>query len=537
MRTPPRRRAYVNRINCHNSRANNKRQLKLSCDPTEPLSVFYSKALPGQAKPRSTRTQSSTSCKKKSKRLLLVPEIAIATHLVERLRDYFGEQALLWHSGISKKHREERWLRAINGEPLLLIGTRSALFVPLPKLAMITIDEEQDSAYKQWDQEPRFHARVVAQFLATQYRCPLVLGSATPSLETIFSAKQGLTTTLRLTERYGGSRLPTVELIDRRGTPTAESLSPASHKALADTLAQKRQAIVLINRRGAAPLVLCENCGHIWRCQQCERTLVWHQVPRQSLRCHFCDQTTAAPDSCPACQKKMVVARGHGSQRIEQMAQSLHSTARVARLDADISSSAKKIKELTRELNDGMIDVLVGTQLVAKGWDLEKVDLVIVLNADQGLLSPDFRAHERTVQLLWQVAGRAGRRNHQGRVLIETTQPDHPAFTAVASHTYERFVSQELAERKRFGYPPHKHVVMFYRSSGQLDEAETLRSQLWSLRQTLQDPDVHILPAQRTLKPRGKHAISISLLTTKPAAWIRQAPPDWSVDLDPESLL
>jgi len=464
--------------------------------------------------------------------LMLVPEIAMATHLVERIQRYFGPHAVVWHSAMTPKTKYETWQRALSGEPLLLIGPRSALFVPLPNLGAIIMDEEHDGAYKQWDQEPRVHARVVAAELAKLASCPLVLGSATPSIETLAQS----ITRLQLPERFGGSPLPRIELVDRTGSPSDLAFAPASVEAIRDTLAQGLQVLVLINRRGAAPAVLCQQCGHIWRCKSCQRPLVWHVSPTTHLECHFCKTRAPLPGDCPECGSNIVRFFGLATQRVEAELKALFPAAKVARLDADISRSHAKLSKITEELASGKINILVGTQLVAKSWDIEKLHLVVILNADQGLLTADFRSHERTVQLLWQVAGRAGRRKKQGLVLIETMQPDHPALTAVVKHDYALFVMRELADRKKFGYPPFRHVVNLYQpltKSGTLDQAHELGQKI--VARDLTETDV--LPARDQLQPRGKRIAVLTVVTPDPVQLYKTVPLDWSIDLDPESLI
>lgn len=475
---------------------------------------------------------------KRQQALLLVPEIAMATHLVERIQRYFGDLAVVWHSALPQKKRHEIWERAARGGPMLVIGPRSALFVPLPKLGCIIIDEEHDGAYKQWDQEPRLHARVVAAELARLANCPLVLGSATPSIETLDQVQRGLIKRERLHERYGGSPLPKIELVDRGATPSTEIFSQATIEALRETLGQKLQALVLINRRGSSPTVLCEQCGHIWRCKQCERPLVWHVAPATHLECHFCQTRAPLPTTCPECGNAAIRLRGFGTQRVEAELRALFRDAQVARLDADISRSQKKLTKVASDLASGAVDILVGTQLVAKSWDIEKLHLVIILNADQGLLTADFRSHERTVQLLWQVAGRAGRRKRQGLVLIETLQPDHPALQAVVSHNYDIFVERELADRKRFGYPPYRHVVTLYKATTTTSAEQTLseaRSLATKLRSRKSAP-VEVLPEREHVLPRGKRIVVLTVLTAEPAKVFSQVPMDWSIDLDPETF-
>ncbi|MFO0704397.1 MAG: primosomal protein N' [Candidatus Andersenbacteria bacterium] len=478
--------------------------------------------------------------------VLLVPEIAIATHLVERLQRYFGPRAAIWHSGLRGPERSRIWSAAVTGQPMLLIGPRSALFVPLAKLGTIILDEEHDGAYKQWDQEPRFHARVVARELARLANCPLILGSATPSIETLQQVTLGKTERLVLPQRFGGSDLPEVQLVDLSATPAGQVLAPATEQALRETLVQGLQAIILLNRRGAAPAVVCQACGHQWRCARCERLLVWHVAPTPHLACHFCALTQAVPSACPECKTAVLRLQGVGTQRVEAELKALYPAARVARLDADISRSAGRLADITNKLSEGAIDLLVGTQLVAKGWDLEKLHLVVVLNADQGLQTPDFRAHERTVQLLWQVAGRAGRRKKRGQVLIETHYPEHPAIRAIVQHNYATFAEQELAERKRYGYPPFRHIVTLYHEANPNDpsvvqRATTLTKTLLKKLSSEATNGAHslseILPPTIHTLPRGKKIVALSVLTQRPAHVLAVVPPEWSVDLDPEQLL
>jgi len=392
--------------------------------------------------------------------LLLTPEIALAARLVGQARARFGERVALLHSALSDGERNDEWRRIRGGHADVVIGTRSAVFAPLPRLALIVVDEEHDGAYKQ-EESPRYHARDVALMRGREQGVPVLLGSATPSMETYARALEGHYRHLHLPGRVHDRPLPAVQLIDLReqqpvrprGTITRPLL-----EALSDTLERGEQAMLLLNRRGFSPLLLCPGCGHTWQCSHCKVTLTFHRESR-SLRCHYCDAREQVPASCGTCGERLLVTVGTGTEGLLDELTELLPKARIARMDRDTTRTKDAHLNILRDMEARRIDVLIGTQMIAKGHDLPGVTLVGVVCADQGIHAPDFRAAEAVFTLLTQVAGRAGRHERPGRVLLQTYSPDHPAVRHAMCHDYRSFASEELDLRRAVGFPPAGRVI------------------------------------------------------------------------------
>jgi len=391
--------------------------------------------------------------------LVLVPEIPLTHQILARLRGRFGDACLaVLHSGLRPGERREQWERLRRGTTPIAVGARSALFAPLEDLGLIVIDEEHDGAYKN-DEGFRYHARDLADRRARASGCPLLLGSATPSLETRHAADRGEVRLVRLPRRIGGRPLPAVEIVDlereRAVTPRGRKLilTGPLRRALRETLAAGGQALLLHNRRGFSTKIFCFDCGHAERCKHCDIALVYH-APEGDLRCHYCDYRTPPPETCPGCGAPETALLGVGTQRVEEEVRARFPEARVMRLDRDTARRRGATEAVLRALRDGEVDVVVGTQMLAKGHDFPGVRLVGVVLADLGLHLPDFRAAERTFQLLTQVAGRAGRGRLPGRVVVQTFSPQHYAVAPVRTHDYEAFCREELAQRRALDYPP-----------------------------------------------------------------------------------
>jgi len=390
--------------------------------------------------------------------LVLVPEITLTHQILARLRARFGDVLAVLHSGLRPGERLEQWQRLRAGRTPIAVGARSALFAPLEKLGVIVIDEEHDGAYKN-EEGFRYHARDVAALRARAAGCPVVLGSATPALETRHAADTGEVRRLVLAHRIGGRPLPAVEIVDlareRERAPRGRKiiLSPTLRRALGETLAGNGQAILFLNRRGFSTTIFCFDCGHAERCPDCDLALVYH-AGEQALRCHYCEHRREPPAHCSGCGAPDTALLGLGTERVEEEVRSLFPRARIARLDRDTAARRGTTERVLRELRSGELDVLVGTQMVAKGHDFPGVRLVGVVAADVGLHLPDFRAAERTFQLLTQVAGRAGRDARPGRVVVQTFVPAHYAVQPVRDHDYERFYAEELTHRASAGFPP-----------------------------------------------------------------------------------
>ena len=386
--------------------------------------------------------------------LFLLPEINLTPQLLKRVSERFGQvPTAVLHSQTAAGRRTQDYLRAMTGQAKLVIGTRLAVFTPLPDLALIVVDEEHDASFKQ-DNELRYHARDLAVWRGKQSACPVVLGSATPSLESWHKAQSGGYRLLELTQRARrAARPPQVEILDVRRQQLDNGFSQQALKLIQENHQNGGLTLVYLNRRGFAPALFCGDCGHIFGCPRCSAKMVLHQRARQ-LRCHHCDFRQAIPRKCPDCGNQDLTAVGHGTQRVEETLKSFLPQATVVRVDRDSTARKNDWERLYRDIADNRIDVLVGTQMLAKGHDFARLNLVVVLNADGSLYSADFRAPEKLFAELMQVAGRAGRADAAGRVLIQTQLPEHPVFAAVQAQDYPAFAAHELAERKMFGMPP-----------------------------------------------------------------------------------
>ena len=401
--------------------------------------------------------------------LVLVPEIPLTHQILGRLRGRFGDALAVLHSGLRPGERIEQWEHLRGGSTRIAVGARSALFAPLENLGVIVIDEEHDGAYKN-DEGFRYHARNLAALRARAAGCPVVLGSATPSLEVRFAADRGELRRLVLPSRIGRRPLPAVEIVDlaqeRALAPHGAKLilSRPLKRAIGEVLANGGQTILFLNRRGFSTQVLCFECGHAERCSDCDVALVYH-ASEQVLRCHYCDQRRTPPESCSGCGRPDTALLGLGTERVEEEVRSRFPDARIARLDRDTAARRGFTQRVLHDIRARTIDILIGTQMVAKGHDFPGVQLVGVIAADVGLHMPDFRAAERTFQLLTQVAGRAGRDNTPGRVIVQTFAPSHYAIEPVRNHDYEHFYEQELSHRAALGFPPFGSLVQIVLSA------------------------------------------------------------------------
>ena len=392
--------------------------------------------------------------------LILVPEISLTPQLVARFRGRFeknGVRIAILHSGLSAGERYDAWREIIRHQIKIVIGARSAIFAPLQNLGLIVVDEEHESSYKQGEGF-RYNARDLALVRGQHQNCPVLLGSATPSFASYYRSEQGALTRLTLEKRVHDGGLPKVELIDLKEQVVDGELSHILIEAIQQTLEQREQVLLLLNRRGFAPFLLCADCGESFHCPNCDITLTYHQQGRQ-LRCHYCDYNDPVPAHCSKCQGLNIEPQGVGTERLEQELEELFPTARIARMDRDTTSRKGAHQKIMTEMLDRKIDILVGTQMVAKGHDFPGVTLVGVLGADSTLNFPDFRSGERSFSLFTQVAGRAGRACGGGRVYIQSYNPDHYALTCAADQDYQDFYLQELPFREELGYPPCGHLV------------------------------------------------------------------------------
>ena len=386
--------------------------------------------------------------------LFLLPEINLTPQLLKRVENRFADvPTAVLHSQMAAGRRTQDYLRAMLGQAKLVIGTRLAVFTPLPDVGLIVVDEEHDGSFKQ-DNELRYHARDLAVWRAKQSGCPVVLGSATPSLESWHKAQSGAYRLLQLTERaHAAARLPQVDILNVGRLKLDNGFSPQALQLLKQNFEAGGMSLVYLNRRGFAPALFCGDCGHTFGCPNCSAKMVLHQRARQ-LRCHHCDHREPIPFKCPDCGNQDLTAVGHGTQRVEETLRAFLPKAIVVRVDRDSTAHKNDWADLYRRIADNEIDILVGTQMLAKGHDFARLNLVIVLNADGSLYSADFRAPERLFAELMQVSGRAGRADKPGKVLIQTQLPEHPVFAAVKAQDYAVFAENELNERQMFAMPP-----------------------------------------------------------------------------------
>ena len=386
--------------------------------------------------------------------LFLLPEINLTPQLLKRVEDRFADvPTAVLHSQMAAGRRTQDYLRAMLGQAKLVIGTRLAVFTPMDDVGLIVVDEEHDGSFKQ-DNELRYHARDLAVWRAKQSGCPIILGSATPSLESWHKAQSGAYRLLQLTERaHTAAQLPQVEILNVGRLKLDNGFSPQALQLLKQNFEAGGMSLVYLNRRGFAPALFCGDCGHTFGCPNCSAKMVLHQRARQ-LRCHHCDHREPIPFKCPDCGNQDLTAVGHGTQRVEETLRAFLPKAAVVRVDRDSTAHKNDWADLYRRIADNEIDILVGTQMLAKGHDFARLNLVIVLNADGSLYSADFRAPERLFAELMQVSGRAGRADKPGKVLIQTQLPEHPVFAAVKVQNYAVFAENELNERQMFAMPP-----------------------------------------------------------------------------------
>lgn len=407
--------------------------------------------------------------------LYLVPEIALTTQLISRIKKYFGDKVGVYHSRFSENERVEIWNSVLSNQTKkegfnqtqhqIILGARSALFLPFDNIGLIIVDEEHDSSYKQHDPAPRYHARDAAIYLAGLHKAKVLLGTATPCIETYYNAKQNKYGLVELTERFGNAVLPEIKIIDTRNSESNKEtqdnvITAPLFDEIKNTLARKEQVILFQNRRGFAPYTECRACGHVPCCIQCDVSLIYHKAT-QKLTCHYCGYTTSPPKTCAACGSSDLRYRGFGTQKIEEEIEIMLPDAKIKRMDIDSTRSKNAYKQIIDEFDAGEIDILTGTQMVTKGLDFDNVGLVGILQADHLLSYPDFRSHERAFQLMTQVSGRAGRKDKRGTVLIQTTQPDNKIIEWVIAHNFKQMYGSLVAEREEFLYPPFTRLFNF----------------------------------------------------------------------------
>jgi primosomal protein N' (replication factor Y) len=404
--------------------------------------------------------------------LLLVPEINLTPQLLQRITAALpGTRVAVLHSALSSSERLEHWLAAARGDAQLVVGTRVAVFAPLPQLGLIVVDEEHDVSFKQQDRV-RYHARDVAIYRARLREVPIILGSATPALESYAAARRGRYRWLTLPRRASArATMPAVSLVPNRSPDIREGLGPPLRAAIAERVNRGEQTLLFINRRGFAPSLLCAGCGWKAQCPRCAARLVVHRAAA-TLRCHHCGHAEAVPRSCPECGNQDLLPLGFGTQRLERVLSELHPAARILRVDRDSTQRKGAFATMRMAIAAGEVDILVGTQMLAKGHDFPRLTLVGVLGADNALYSADFRATERLFALLEQVAGRAGRGALPGEVIVQTDFPEHPLYAALVDHDYDRFAQALLSERELLGLPPFAHLALLTAEAASRDSVD-----------------------------------------------------------------
>ena len=423
--------------------------------------------------------------KKGQQVLYLLPEIALTTQITERLKRVFGNRLGVYHSKFPDAERVEIWKKQLTDESYdIILGVRSSIFLPFNRLGLIIVDEEHENTYKQQEPAPRYHARSAAIMLASMYGANVLLGTATPSVESYFNARSGKYGLVQLKERYKEIRLPHIELVDIKELTRQKRMkgpfSPILVKEIRNALDRKEQVILFQNRRGFAQMVECRTCGWIPKCKNCDVSLTYHKRLNQ-LTCHYCGYTQSVAISCPACGGVELLNRGIGTERIEEDIQLTFPDVRVARMDLDTTRTRTAYEKIIADFEQGKTDILIGTQMISKGLDFEHVNVVGILNADTMLNYPDFRSYERAFQLMAQVAGRAGRKDKQGLVILQTKSPELPVISQVLNNDYEQLYEDQLAERQVFRYPPFYRLIYVYlkhRKEDVIDQAAEMASGL-----------------------------------------------------------
>ncbi|MDD3029060.1 MAG: primosomal protein N' [Alphaproteobacteria bacterium] len=481
--------------------------------------------------------------------LVLLPEIAMTAALIDRFTERFGHKPVLWHSGLTEKQRRLHWQAIAHGKALFILGARSALFLPYPDLGLIVVDEEHEAAYKQ-EEGTIYHGRDMAVVRAHVGNIPIVLSSATPSLETLENVRQGKYGHVILPQRYGTAAMPSVELVDMRAHKLSaqEFISPPLLKALEDALEKKQQAMLFLNRRGYAPLTLCRACGHRLECPRCTAWLTEHKASGR-LHCHHCDYSMALPKVCPVCGAEgRFAACGPGVERIAEEVKERLPDARAAIMASDTLDDPKAAQELVDKMNAHEIDILIGTQIMAKGYHFPRLTLVGVIDGDLGLAGGDPRASERTFQLLQQMAGRSGRGEDKGHVFLQTTAPEHPVMKAMVKGDRDAFMAIELKERQAYRLPPFWRLAILTVSG--LDANQVIRATQELAAKAPRDSGLRILgPAPAPfakLRGRYRHRLMVQAPRT---VNVSQVVREWlttvklprnlrlAVDIDPYSFL
>jgi len=482
--------------------------------------------------------------------LVLVPEIGLTPQTLQRFRRRFAVPVVMLHSGMNDSERLHAWLAASTGQARIIIGTRSAVFTPMPELGVIIVDEEHDISFKQQDGF-RYHARDVAIKRAADANIPIVLGSATPSFETLQNAKAGRYRHLQLQNRFGNASRPDIRLISMRNQQAIEGFAPVTLKAIETHLQRGEQVLVFLNRRGFAPTLMCFDCQHILSCQRCDARLTWHQQAHR-LRCHHCGAEQALPKTCPECQSRELHPVGQGTERLEHYLEEHFNAFGIIRIDRDTTRRRNAFAEHIEAIKAGKYNLLIGTQMLAKGHHFPDVTLVVVINADQGLFGIDLRASERLAQLIVQVAGRAGRAEKPGQVLIQTWQPEHPLMLTLQQQDYRAYAEQALQERQQAAFPPFSSMAIIRAEATQPDMPLQFLDEVRDMLQTTNCEVAVLGPVDAPMRRRAGRYRAQLLLQAQQRGPLQQLLSSystkieglksarkvrWSIDVDPQEML
>lgn len=479
--------------------------------------------------------------------IVLVPEISLTPQTMERFKKRFGKQIAVWHSAMKETEKYHEWTKIKSGEKKVVVGARSAIFTPVNNLSYIFIDEEHENGYKQ-DQNPRYETTKVAEWLVNLTGAKLILGSATPRLESYYKSQINEYKLCSLNKRIVQGEMPPVKIIDMRNEfkkGNKSILSEDLYESIKKALRSQKQAILFVNRRGAATFVVCRDCGYVSFCPNCDVPLVYHPDEGQVLKCHHCDYKGPVPSLCPNCKSYAIRYFGLGTQKAEIEAKKLFPNAKIARMDRDTTKKRGSHEEIYQSFANNDFDILIGTQIIAKGWDLPNVAVVGVISADTTLNLPDFRSSERTFSLLTQVAGRTGRGFHPGEVFIQTYNPENYAIKAASKHDYEGFYEKEIKEREKYNYPPFSHLVKLTYTHQDSKKAEKEAEKLAEILGNELKETVNVLGPVPAFIPKVAnkyrwHVVikinkesDINNLLTK----IKANLSDWTIDINPDNLL
>ncbi len=483
--------------------------------------------------------------------LVLVPEIGLTPQLLDRFRRYFGFDPVVIHSAMTAQQRLRAWRQARDGTAAIILGTRSAIFTPLKMAGVIILDEEHDPSYKQ-QEGMRYHARDLALIRARHLDIPVILGSATPSLETLNNSQLGRYQRLHLRQRAGNATLPSVRLLDMRKQPVRQGLSAMAISAIGEQLSAGRQVLVFLNRRGYATTLICPSCGWLANCRRCDSRLILHRQEGM-LRCHHCGHRCPQTEHCPDCQTPRLRQLGQGTERLETLLGEHFPDTEIIRIDRDTTRRAGQLPGLLARIDSQRPQILIGTQLLAKGHHFPGVTLVVIVDADYGLHGSDFRAGERMGQMILQVAGRAGRAKHPGQVILQTYHPEHPFFAPLLQHDYDRFANNLLSERQQAGFPPFCHQVLLRAEAAREGIAMPALADIADFIRTTDNPQIELLgPVPAIMEKRaGRYRAQLLLQTTERRylhrllnrlqPWLYQQKTlrkiRWSIDVDPIDLM